>query len=467
LTAQDVDEPSDSRAEQQALSLLQVHAKLLQPAVEDPYVPPPSPPAPVTAVPRAQPLQSEKPTTANSGGGVRWRIVLCLLLVLLFLICLIVALLSVLGHVRLRCPRIDWNAICCCCLGEGDGVWRDSPGADSDEERPAGGECSGEDIYGFALVSLVREASHISRKEGALAHRVLHIAVAILLLFANIALQAFLLAETWKFLDAKAVVAVRGAYDKYELGMYGGMESNTYLDKHYEHRGRPRFFELANFDMLSKELKDQICGIPFAEPTLYLAVVLLWSLSCTAEIKKAVDLFLALVVYTPTVPTMAQALAKQGADKDGHCMLQGLTTTVKVVITYCILLPRFAISGFLLLFGCRCLAATPACSELVINVVALEFVLHLSRLCYIPIASAQGRADVRDLRLRPAGHETLVEPLLWGLAALAWCIAYTFWLQQVLPDFRWDVHGPCRGYFKATGPYASTSSLFDYGGLLR
>jgi len=38
---------------------------------------------------------------------------------------------------------------------------------------------------------------------------------------------------------------------------------------------------------------------------------------------------------------------------------------------------------------------------------------------------------------------TLLVPVMWTVASALWVCLYMTYLQQVLPNYRWDVKGPC------------------------
>merc|ERR1719235_170054 len=126
-------------------------------------------------------------------------------------------------------------------------------------------------------------------------------------------------------------------------------------------------------------------------------VLFIWTLTCLAELKQCMGQFLSLVVMMPRLTSMKEALQDTGpsgqardADGDGVAekVVNGLTWAVKATILVLVLLPRFVITCALLWLGCRWLAATNDFSDLVLNAVALEFLLMLKELLYHTLVPA-------------------------------------------------------------------------------
>merc|ERR1719399_2724936 len=96
---------------------------------------------------------------------------------------------------------------------------------------------------------------------------------------------------------------------------------------------------------------------------------------------------------------MDEALTKD-ADSDEH-ILSGLTSRLKLFLLCLIYLPWICTTGFILWLGCRWLTATNDYGEMVLNAVALEFILQIKELLYLAMTSERSKRDLRSLCCRP------------------------------------------------------------------
>merc|ERR1712232_1345200 len=104
--------------------------------------------------------------------------------------------------------------------------------------------------------------------------------------------------------------------------------------------------------------------------------------------------------------------------------------------------------GLLLWLGCRFLAATNDFGEMVLNAVALEFVLMIKDLLYCTIVPDRNKREVEKICIRPS------QPVEWAsywtyLGTLSWLFYYVFLFQLVLPGYNWDVRLMCTPWLEA------------------
>merc|ERR1712190_387168 len=94
------------------------------------------------------------------------------------------------------------------------------------------------------------------------------------------------------------------------------------------------------------------------------------------EVQFYADLML---IRTDTVDSVKGMLEEQEANT---VVLRGLTMPFKAMLFFTIFLPRILIDLVLLWLGCRWLAATASFSDVLLNAIALEFILLLKDLVY-------------------------------------------------------------------------------------
>lgn len=388
----------------------------------------------------------------------------------------------------------------------------DQQGVDADEVERRSPEPLQEDLYSAAIIGLIIDAGRISQagiKSKTAKLRTARSTTTLALLTVNVFLQVFLLTQIKHFVTSKAVREIRQVYDAFEYHMYGDQENHTYLSHHGHHRGIPGYFNPKNFEIESKrgerkrrrrggvdgaginetdhggntsvrklkghggavdahgqsgdklvmaqmntfnaETREQACNIPLSQPGYLLVILFIWSLTCIGEIKNAIETMFTLVNpwITKTVSSMEDSL-RPGEEPNINIVV-GLTPLLKLVV-FAILCFRLACTCFLLWLGSRWLLATADFSDILLNAVALEFVLVLKDLLYESMVPARSQREVQNTlllprtELEPASVLVFLGTFLWGLLAWAWAIVYMWYLQDVLPDYQWDVSQVCDAF---------------------
>jgi hypothetical protein len=317
------------------------------------------------------------------------------------------------------------------------------------------------DAYTLAVALLIRDLCALARREGSASLKYGRIFYSCGLVFVTSVVQNGFIIMTKMFVTPQQVADIRSAYDTYETTMYA---NHTTVNEHGNHRGMPGFFNIAKFATLSDDNKSSICNIPLAQLWFIFLILLIWSLTCFAQIKKCIERFMSLVVMTETRKSMGEALKpyhiamidEQAAEDDTtssgqtHVMvIVGLTMSMKVLLTLLVFLPEFCTTSYILWLGSRWLLATNDWSNLVSNAVALEFILQLKQLFYYALASERMQRELDRTAMappwteEPAGFGVYFIAAIWTLLAVLWVWAYVFHFQAVLPDYRWDVSEAC------------------------
>merc|ERR1719210_868592 len=96
----------------------------------------------------------------------------------------------------------------------------------------------------------------------------------------------------------------------------------------------------------------------------------------------------------------------------------------------CVLLPRLCITCFLLWIGCRWLLATNNFADLILNSVALEFVLCLKDVLFKAMVPRRSTLDLAATKIQPAQKKepeslaALIGTIVWGCLAAGWVTVY-------------------------------------------
>merc|ERR1719343_1737994 len=81
-------------------------------------------------------------------------------------------------------------------------------------------------------------------------------------------------------------------------------------------------------------------------------------------------------------------------------LIDALTVYMKGVIVFLVLLPRLLITLVLTWLGCRWLLATTNFADLILNAVALEFILLMKDALYGTLMTRKNKADVTTTKIR-------------------------------------------------------------------
>jgi len=323
-----------------------------------------------------------------------------------------------------------------------------------------------EDTFGMALCSLSRDSHFLA--EGFEVPRCMRLMTTLMLLVFTIGLQIALLANTKKYVSAKGVHDIRISYGIFEEAIYqchgpdGKGELNSTLcetTKYGNVRGLPDAkptldVQRARLNTLSEGDQGNACRIPLSQPFFFYIILLIWTLTCFAELRKSLTLTIE-IYKLKTVKSMTQALEKAEEEGAGDAVIIGLTCVVKLFMLL-LLLVRVAITVYLLWVGCRWLLSTNRFADLILNAIALEFILQLKELVHAVLVPARNAIELGKTTLKLAKADEKIKPgckeftgtsaIL--LIAFLWVWFYMYHFQEVLPEYKWDVHDVCTEYIK-------------------
>jgi len=296
------------------------------------------------------------------------------------------------------------------------------------------------DTYHAMVASLVRDSQVISTGYYSL-QRPVRLVSSVVILFVQMAIQIWLLYEIHVKVINKVVPLINELYDRYEVTMY----STTHISPSGHPRGYPKDFMPLNWLTLPKVEQAQICGIPISNDEFLMAIIFVWTMSCMVDMRESSNMFWRLVIMCPTADSVSQTVSYS---EDGNVNVSGLTISMKLFVTMLAIFPRFALDCCLLVMGCSWLAATTDFSEVILNTVALEFILKLRKLTFHAfVPQAYRRALKTTYILIPVDRrqhpQLLFEKFCWILAAFAFCVCYVYYFEDVLPDYHWDIAPIC------------------------
>jgi len=303
-----------------------------------------------------------------------------------------------------------------------------------------------ESIYGAAMMATLRSSQ--TKHAASAVHGVTSL-VFICLVF-NILMQFYVLYCTKLYVCTPAVNAVRALYAKF-------------------HR------EVFEDGVLSMELfgefedVEALCQIPLSQPLFFLSILVVWTCTCWVDLSESVQ-YLQLWFMLDR-PENGQKTKVETTDDTVVATSASLQT--KATVICCVLLPKIGIACYLWLLGARWLVATTSFQDLMLNAVALSFITGLDELIYSAVIPEDIKALVQMYKIARPGPESVASPskaatvvgddaytvimrrhsrqtlkrifcmLLTMLSLLVLPMIYMRFLQQVLPGYKWDIHGPC------------------------
>jgi len=304
-----------------------------------------------------------------------------------------------------------------------------------------------EDLYGVSITSFIRDIRKLIIREGRLGLRLSRAAVTISLLWLTIAMQVFLMVEFKRLITQAFVHKIRWSYSEYELWMY---DHETTLTANGLHRGVEGHFDPERFDSLPEHIsKKFICSIPLSQPYYFACILMVWSFTVVIDMRQILFHANLMLILTATVDSAKDMLEEQ----DNTAILHGLTLPVKSMLALFIFLPRLFIDLVLLWLGCRWLLATCSFTDVLLNAMALEFILLLKDLVYNAVVPKRNQWETTTMliphkRKTAASWMTYMGAFAWFLVVICWVLLYMFVLQRVLPDYKWDVHTVCENYIE-------------------
>ena len=321
-----------------------------------------------------------------------------------------------------------------------------------DSERESDGELSvpdaaqtqpiGENLYALLIseisVDYVKLLDGSSRRPLVRTFRLVY---SLLLIGFVIFLQVFLLFCVSSMLCGPATLEIRQVYGDYERAVYDKIE----LSRNGYPRGLPgEEPNHAYFLKMDMDEKQKVCGVPLSQPLFTFTLLFIWTLTCIAEIRATVRLGYALLWLTPIKSNVEDCIEQTEESR----VIVGLTKGMKVSLSLICFLPRLLALAALNFLGCRWLLSTVSLQDLFLNSLALEFILVLPELLYKTFSSHRSmmRTEGTFVQQRWYSHLDLmgvVSSVFWGFLAAAWVYMYMYYLQQVLPDYLWDIHKTC------------------------
>lgn len=306
-------------------------------------------------------------------------------------------------------------------------------------------------VYGLAIASYFRDGTALAEGKHNNILKISRIFVSTVIILSVAILQVFLTYEALTFVAPRNIMKAREAYGAFEEGMYKDEQGYAHIHMSANNfpRGNDGYFHINNFDKMEKHEKDLACRIPLAHPHFLFAILFIWTITCTSEVRQTMALILRLAFAVETSSTMRGAL--EYSEETKQYTIRRATCCMKFVCCL-ILIPRACIAVVLLWVGCRWLISTIGFGDLLLNAVALEFILGLRELLFNALVPLRLQTETENTLVphlsakEPATCSTYFGMFFLGVLAFAWVYAYVYYIQAVLPGYKFDVRAACMQY---------------------
>jgi len=242
-------------------------------------------------------------------------------------------------------------------------------------------------IYGAAMMAAIRSAVKIGKPKSNMDSAIVGFAyygVSLTVFVAmclSVFLQAYVLCMSKKFISFPAVLAARKLYDSFH--------EDAFTDGEFD----PEKWQ--DFDDT-----EDLCQLPFSQPWFFMSLLVIWTATCWVHLKESYK-YAAMWLDLPSPSELPASpfrspyahVEVKYKDEPGHTPAhthkdeQHVTLThasrcTKFVVMLFIFTPKVTIGMLLWWLGARWLSATPSFEDLVLNAVALAFIVELDELIY-------------------------------------------------------------------------------------
>lgn len=320
-----------------------------------------------------------------------------------------------------------------------------------------------EGVYGMAVASIILDYRNWLLARGDPERKCRYatrLFLALLLTSLTIGLQGYLTIMTKLIVTPNAVKAVREAYSEFQIYMYDGHVYN--LSTGYYRGIDKQFFNISKLSSYGIDHADQmenLCTSPLAQSHFLFAILLVWTTTCLAYFRQSLSFtYRLLSLNNCRSMTSSTVMKKYSSDDEATHIVESVTIGVKIFMVVFVQVPVLGMNLFLLWIGGRWLTATLGFDELLLNAIALEFVLNLHTIFYKAVVPISMKLSLGSILVPHAGKRS-EKPNWWNMisafgliiVAVSWVFLYMLVFQQVLPEYRWDIEDSCRMFDSGEG----------------
>lgn len=298
-----------------------------------------------------------------------------------------------------------------------------------------------EDAYGAAMLAFVRDVPTVfgmGRETWDIAATSCMFSLVVLVV--NLVLQMSILAYVFRYVVNPDVGLVQDQYLHFRRNVFDS--EGTFRD-----------------DLWSAyEGRTDLCQIAMWNRPFYYAVLFCWTLVMLIEIRKSEEL-IRHIMRVPVVDHPAKMLLTRGGER----YVMGFTPSTRFFIMAFVAIPKMSISIILLWLGCEWLSATVKFESLVMNTVAMAFIVNIDEILFEAVLPHHHRSDVQNIDFllkRPAEVDSAEainlkkrafrRSLVYMICAMSYLVVYAEYLQDVLPPDIRMLRDRCQEFIEQT-----------------
>lgn len=267
---------------------------------------------------------------------------------------------------------------------------------------------------------------------------------------ANVLIQFALLAFIARLLLMPSLLSAQDVYEAFHRESF----HDNVLDKD-------------RFNMMSANEKLNLCGLALSQMMFVRVIIFLWITNNVGELRDTCTKLLG-VINLPYLPEgldtrlMKRDITTSSVENNIIC----LNMKGKVGLGVLVFLPKFMISIFLMLTGCVWLMASQSIGDLILNSLALAFVVKVDELLaevFFPGHFIEMVADLAFVLPTPAGDDDKDLAMQRRACEFFYCavtllmtivsVEAMIVLQPVIPEYALDVKGACRDFIDGQVPW--------------
>jgi len=267
---------------------------------------------------------------------------------------------------------------------------------------------------------------------------------------ANLVMQGALLVFIAKLLLMPSLLSAQDVYEAFHRESF----NDSVLDKD-------------RFDLMSSNEKANLCGLALSQVMFVRVIIFLWVTNNVGELRDTGTKMLG-AINLPYLPqgldTRLMKRDLEASDVENNIIC--LNMKGKVGLCVLVFLPKFVISLFLMLTGCVWLMAAQNIGDLILNSLALAFVVKVDESLAQVFFPEHFLDMVKDLAFvlpRPAGDDDKDLAMQRRACEFFYCAVTLFMtiaavevmivFQPVIPNYALDVKGACRDYMDGQVPW--------------
>lgn len=313
----------------------------------------------------------------------------------------------------------------------------DGEGDSEGEEHPLD-----QDIYGAAIYSMIRDGEALAAWNThdiwAARSNLVQFLFVMVALITNYTCQSMLLMYSFTMVINPLERGIREVYSRFRR--------QCYIDGAFSWGSWADFLE-----------KEELCNIALSKPDFLAAILWIWTLTMFEELKKIEHQTRVLL----SIPVTSNPHKMVSRDEDlGTLRIKRITPLLRGVLIGTVVVPKVLLMVFLTMAGFVWLTSTDLFADLILNAVALVFVIHIDEQIYLALLPNELKAHMagtvlwspRKPEKTPEEHHAEVTAeltktivmLVSSIVIVALYLGPGQWFFPILPGFNGDIDILCK-----------------------